>query len=148
VTANLTEAAGDNDWSWVTHWTDLLDQDQVWRDGRGDILRLDDMDPGYCARVRSFCLRRAEAVLTYTLYAMTFGPMPSGDVAVDCFNREFDMITAEGEDPKGWLTRFPLLTALKYRSEGLPARPTTCHCGYPIAPDWDHSRCYPGIVVE
>lgn len=144
----MTVHAEDTEWGWVTHWSDLLDQDQVWRDGNGTFLRLDDMEPGYCGRVHAFCLRQAEQVHTRFLYEMTHGPMPSGDVAVDCFDREYDMLEAAGDDPQGWLTQSDLLVALKYRSEGLPARPTTCHCGYPIAWDWDHSACHPGIIVD
>jgi hypothetical protein len=140
-----------DDWSWVTHWTDLLDQDEVWRDASGTILRLDDMEPGYCARVRAFCLRNAEHALDLCLYEMAHGPMPSGDVAVDCFNREWDMLDDAGGDAKAWLEESDLLQALKHRSEGLPARPAVCHCGYPFQDDgglWDHSACYPGIVVD
>lgn len=140
-----------DEWDWVTHWTDLLDQDEVWRDGAGTVHRLDDMEPDYCARVRSFCLRQAEHALHFMLYGMAHGPMPSGDVAVDCFNREYDMLESAGEDPKAWLEQAPLLIALKHRSEGLPARPAVCHCGYPFQDDdgvWDHSACHPGIVVD
>lgn len=140
-----------DEWDWVTHWTDLLDQDEVWRDAHGTILRLDGMEPDYCARVRAFCLRNAGHAHNALLYEMTFGPMPSGEVAVDCFTREWDMMEAAGDDPTGWLERAPLLIALKYRSEGLPARPAVCHCGYPFQDDdgpWDHSACYPGIVVD
>jgi len=141
-----------DDWGWVTHWTDLLDQDEVWRDAQGTILRLDDMESGYCGRVRAFCLRNAERAYDIMLYDMAHGPMPSGDVAVDCFNREWDMLDAAGDDPKAWLEEAPLLIALKHRSEGLPARPAVCHCGYPCTGDdgepWDHSACRPGIVVD
>ncbi|MFF0009557.1 hypothetical protein ACFYQT_39885 [Streptomyces tibetensis] len=141
-----------SEWGWVTHWTDLLYQDEVWRDAQGTILRLDDMEPDYCGRVRSFCLRNAEHALNGILYEMAHGPMPSGDVAVDGFNREWDMLDAAGGDPKAWLEQADLLIALKYRSEGLPARPAVCHCGYPFIGDdgepWDHGGCYPGIVVD
>ncbi|MFF9287479.1 hypothetical protein [Streptomyces griseosporeus] len=140
-----------DDWGWVTHWTDLLDQDEVWRDAQGTILRLDDMEPGYCGRVRAFCLRNAEYAHSLLLYEMAHGPMPSGEVAVDGFNREWDMMDAAGDDPRAWLEEAPLLIALKYRAEGLPARPAVCHCGYPFEDDeapWDHSACHPGIVVD
>lgn len=139
------------EWDWAKHWTDLLDQDEVWRDANGTILRLDDMDPGYCARVRAFCLRNAERALDLCLYEMAHGPMPGGDVAVDGFNREWDMLDAAGSNPQEWMEETDLLQALKHRSEGLPARPTLCHCGYPFTDDveeWDHSACYPGIVVD
>jgi hypothetical protein len=140
------------DWGWVTHWTELLDQDEVWRDAQGAVLRLDDMEPDYCARVRAFCLRNAELALNTCLYEMTCGLGPSGEVATDCFNREWDMLEAAGEDPKAWLEESHLLIALKHRSEGLPARPTVCHCGYPFIGDdgepWDHSACHPGVIVD
>lgn len=139
------------EWDWVTHWTDLLDQDEVWRDAAGTILRLDGMEPDYCARVRSFCLRNAERALDLTLYDMAHGPMPGGDVAVDCFNREWDMLDDASRDPKSWLEQAPLLIALKHRSEGLPACPAVCHCGYPFEDGggpWDHSACHPGITVD
>ena len=138
-------------WGWVTHWTDLLGQDEVWRDASGTILRLDDMEPDYCARVRAFCLRNAVHALDLCLYEMAHGPMPSGGVAVDGFNREWDMLDDAGSDPRAWLEESDLLQALKHRSEGLPARPTVCHCGYPFQDDtglWDHSACHPGIVVD
>ncbi|MFM9373299.1 hypothetical protein [Streptomyces sp. Da 82-17] len=32
------------DWSWVRHWSDLLQHDEVWCNAQGEILRLDDMD--------------------------------------------------------------------------------------------------------
>lgn len=139
------------EWDWVTHWTDLLDQDEVWRDAAGKILLLDGMEPDYCSRVRSFCLRNAERALDMVLYDMAHGPMPGGEAAVDCFNREWDMLEDAGEDPRTWLEKAPLLIALKYRSEGLPARPAVCHCGYPFVDDggvWDHSACHPGIIVD
>jgi hypothetical protein len=140
-----------DEWGWVTHWTDLLDQDEVWRDAQGQILRLDDMEPHYCARVRAFCLRNAEHAHTLLMYEMTLGPGPSGDVAVDCFNREWDMMDDAGQNPRAWLEESDLLIALKHRSEGLPARPTVCHCGYPFQDEsgpWDHSACHPGVIVD
>jgi hypothetical protein len=66
-------------------------------------------------------------------------------------DRAFNDFLDAGDDPKAWLEASPLLTALKFRSEGLPARPTVCHCGYPFQDGtglWDHSVCYPGIVVD
>lgn len=148
MTRETSEAS---EWDWVTHWTDLLDQDEVWRDATGTILRLDDMQPDYCARVRSFCLRNADRAIEILMHEMTLGPMPSGDVANDCFNREWDILDQAGDDPKGSLEQTDLLQALKHRSEGLPARPAVCHCGYPFADSadqWDHRHCYPGIVVD
>jgi hypothetical protein len=140
------------DWSWVTHWTDLLNHDEVWCNAAGEILRLDDMDPGYCSRVHAFCMRQAEAV--YDLIGMQAAAAPTdmSEQATIDFDRAFDEFLDAGEDPAAWLASSPLLVALKYRSEGLPARPTHCHCGYPFTGDdgarWDHSACYPGIIVD
>jgi hypothetical protein len=140
-----------DEWGWVTHWTDLLDQDQVWRDAQGEILRLDDMDTGYCGRVRAFCLRQAEDVHELIGMQACAGRGPDSYQAEIDFDRAFNDFLDAGDDPKAWLEASPLLTALKFRSEGLPARPTVCHCGYPFQDDtdlWDHSVCYPGIVVD
>lgn len=142
---------GVRDWSWVKHWSDLLQHDEAWCDAQGRILRLDDMEPGYCGRVRAFCLR--QAVDVYELIGMQAcaGPAPDGEQAGIDFDRAFDAFLDEGDDPVAWLERSPLLVALRFRSEGLPARPTVCHCGYPFADDdgpWDHSACRPGITVD
>ncbi|MFE4915776.1 hypothetical protein ACFRCX_30190 [Streptomyces sp. NPDC056652] len=137
-----------DDWSWVTHWTDLLNQDQVWRDAQGTILSLDGMDPGYCSRVRAFVLRQADDVhYLIGMQACSGGDHLSEQASID-FDRAFADFLDAGDDPTAWLEQTPLLVALKYRSEGLPARPTSCHCGYPIAWDWEHSVCHPGIIVD
>ncbi|MEZ7005642.1 hypothetical protein [Streptomyces sp. AD55] len=136
------------EWGWVTHWTDLLDQDEVWRDANGTILRLDDIEPDYCGRVRAFALRQAEDVYHLIGMQACAGTSDMSEQASIDFDRAFDVFLDAGEDPKAWLEQAPLLIALKYRSEGLPARPTVCHCGYPFHDDggesWDHSACYPG----
>jgi hypothetical protein len=139
------------DWRWVKHWTDLLNHDEVWCNAQGEILRLDDMDPGYCSRVRAFCLRQAEDV--YDLIGMQAAAAPTdmSESATIAFDQAFDDFLDAGDDPKAWLEESPLLVALKFRSEGLPARPVVCHCGYPFEDEsgpWDHSACYPGIVVD
>ncbi|NUS25002.1 MAG: hypothetical protein HOV92_12370 [Streptomyces sp.] len=140
------------DWSWVKHWSDLLNHDEVWCNAQGQILRLDDMDPGYCARVHAFCLRQAEAVYDIVGMQACAASEPSGYQAGIDFDRAFDDFLDAGEDPRAWLETSPLLIALKHRSAGLPARPTVCHCGYPFTGDdgepWDHSACHPGIVVD
>lgn len=139
------------DWGWVRHWTDLLQHDEVWCDAQGSILRLDDMDPGYCGRVRAFCLRQAADVYDLIGMQVCSGPEPGGEQAGIDFGRAFDAFLDAGEDPTAWLEQAPLLIALKYRAEGLPARPTVCHCGYPFADGdgpWDHGACHPGIVVD
>ena len=139
------------DWGWVRHWTDLLNHDEVWCDAQGDILRLDDMDPGYCSRVRAFVLRQAEDVYDLIGMQACAAPEPNGYQAGIDLDRAFDDFLDAGDDPRAWLEQAPLLIALKHRAEGLPARPTVCHCGYPLQDDdavWDHSVCYPGIVVD
>ncbi|KFG71508.1 hypothetical protein [Streptomyces mutabilis] len=110
------------DWSWVRRWTNLLDQDEVWRDAQGTILRLDDMDPGYCGRVRAFCLRQADAV--YDLIGMQAAAAPTdmSESATDAFERAFDDFLDAGDDTAAWLARSPLLVALENRSQGRPAR--------------------------
>lgn len=139
-------------WGWATHWTELLGQNEVWLNADRQILRLDDMEPDYCGRVRSFCLRQAAAAHANLLYQMTLGSEPSGEMAQDAFNSEFDRLTEEGANPQAWMAQQELMIALKYRSEGLPARPTTCHCGYPFEGDdglvWDHGACSPGVIVD
>ena len=137
------------DWSWVKHWSDLLQHDEVWCNAQGEILRLDDMDPGYCGRVYAFCMR--QAVDIYELIGMQAcsGPEPSGYQASIDFDRAFDDFL--DVEPTAWLEQAPLLVALKNRAEGLPARPTVCHCGYPFQDEdgpWDHSACHPGIIVD
>lgn len=139
------------DWSWVKHWSDLLNHDEVWCNAEGEILRLDDMEPGYCGRVRAFCLRQAEAAYDHVGMSACSGPGPDSYQAQIDFDRAFDDFLDAGEDPKAWLEASPLLIALKNRSEGLPARTTVCHCGYPRQDDgglWDHSACYPGVIVD
>jgi hypothetical protein len=141
---------GERDWSWVEHWSELLQYDEVWCDAQGRILRLDDMDPGYCARVRTFCLRQADDIYELIGMQACAGAGPSGEQASIDFDRAFDDFLGV-DSPTAWMEQAPLLVALKYRSEGLPARPTVCHCGYPFQDGtglWDHSACYPGIVVD
>ncbi|MEW2402104.1 hypothetical protein [Streptomyces sp. NPDC046862] len=138
------------DWSWVRHWSDLLNHDEVWCNAEGEILRLDDMDPGYCGRVYAFCMRQAEEIYELIGMRALAGTEHLGEQAGIDFDRAFDDFLSV-ESPAAWLAQAPLLVALKYRSEGLPARPTVCHCGYPFQDDsglWDHSACYPGIIVD
>lgn len=140
------------DWSWVRHWTDLLTHDEVWCNAQGEILRLDDMDPGYCGRVRAFCLRQAQEVYVHIGMQAASAPTDMSESATIAFDHAFDDFLDAGDDPRAWLEQSPLLVALKHRSEGLPARPAVCHCGYPFFGDdgqpWDHSACRPGIVVD
>lgn len=137
------------DWSWVKHWSDLLQHDEVWCNAQGEILRLDDMGPGYCGRVYAFCMRQAADIYELIGMQVCAGPEPSGYQASIDFDRAFDDFLYV--EPTAWLEQAPLLQALKFRSQGLPARPALCHCGYPFQDDggpWDHSACYPGIVVD
>lgn len=140
------------DWGWVRHWSDLLNHNEVWCNAQGEILRLDDMDPGYCGRVYAFCMRQAEAVYDHIGMQAAAAPMDMSESATDAFDRAFDDFLDAGADPRAWLEQAPLLVALKHRSEGLPARPTVCHCGYPFTgadgEPWDHGACRPGIVVD
>ncbi|MFH8483632.1 hypothetical protein [Streptomyces sp. NPDC018055] len=140
----------EKDWSWTTHWTDLLNHDKVWRNAQDEIL-LDDMEPGYCSRVRAFILRQAEDVYDLIGRQAAAAPTDMSESATIAFEQAFDEFLDAGDDPRAWLEQSPLLIALKNRAEGLPARPSTCHCGYPLRDDeepWDHSSCYPGIVVD
>ncbi|MER5971133.1 hypothetical protein ABT112_15585 [Streptomyces sp. NPDC002055] len=52
------------------------------------------------------------------------------------------------DDAASWLDRQPLIVALTRRARDEPARPEFCYCGYPVAPDWHHEHCYPGIIVD
>ncbi|MEU3656502.1 hypothetical protein AB0E67_27575 [Streptomyces sp. NPDC032161] len=147
----LNHRSDTTEWSWATHWTDLLGQDEVWRDAQGQILHLDDMDPGYCSRVHAFVLRQAEDVYDLIGMQVAAAPLDMSEQAAIDFDRSFDDFLDAGSDPKAWLEQAPLLIALKYRAEGLPARPAVCHCGYPFKDGsdlWDHNACYPGIIVD
>lgn len=139
------------DWSWAKHWTDLLQHDEVWRDAQGEILRLDDMDADYCGRVYAFVMRQAEDVYGLIGMQACAGPAPDSYQAGIDFHRAFDDFLDAGDDPKAWLEQAPLVVALKHRSEGLPARPVVCHCGYPFQDGeglWNHGACHPGILVD
>lgn len=109
-------------WSWVRHWTDLLDQDEVWRDATGTVLRLDDMDPGYCGRVRAFILRQADEVYDLIGMQLVAAPTDMSESATVAFDRAFDQFL--DISPRAWLEGQPLLIALAQRKEGRPARST------------------------
>ncbi|MCA1224249.1 hypothetical protein [Streptomyces sp. 8L] len=111
-----------HDWTWVKHWTDLLDQDEVWRDAQGTIHRLDDMEPGYCGRVRAFILRQASDVYDLIGMQLSAAPTDMSESAAYAFDRAFDEFLDAGDSPSTWLEGHPLLEALKNRSAGLPAR--------------------------
>lgn len=109
-------------WAWARHWTDLLGQDEVWRDAQGSILRLDDMEPGYCGRVRAFILRQADAVYDLIGMQACAGPDDMSEQASIDFDRAFGDFLDQGDNPRAWLERQPLLLALSHRAAGRPAR--------------------------
>lgn len=121
-------------WTAEEHWVTLLGQDEVWQDAQDHRYLLDTMTPRYCRNVERFILSQADAV--YDLLVRTLR------VAPDTLDRGPEESAAQ------WLRRQPLLVALRRRADGKPARPALCHCGYPIAPDWQHDHCYPGIIVD
>ncbi|MFD8839758.1 hypothetical protein [Streptomyces griseofuscus] len=136
------------DWSWVRHWTELLQHDEVWCDAQGRILRLDDMDPGYCGRVRSFVLRQAEDVYNLIGMQACAGPDDLSDTAQVAFDRAFDDFLSV-ESPKEWLEQSPLVVALKRRSEGLPARGSAPQaCSSASSPSADDDPFGPYEYVE
>ncbi|WP_445525312.1 hypothetical protein [Streptomyces cyslabdanicus] len=121
-------------WTLEEHYVTLLNQDEVWQDAQDRRHRLDDMEPRYCGNVLRFLLRQADDL---------FGALVDGlAVSPEALGRW------EGEDTEAWLARQPLAVALRRRSEGKPARPGLCYCGYPIQPGWNHDHCYPGIIVD
>ncbi|WEV27782.1 hypothetical protein OYE22_23315 [Streptomyces sp. 71268] len=122
------------DWTAEEHWVTLLGQDEVWQDAQDHRYLLDSMSPRYCRNVERFILSQADAV--YELLVRTLR------IAPDTLDRGPEESAAQ------WLRRQPLLVALRRRADGKPARPALCHCGYPIAPDWQHDHCYPGIIVD
>ncbi|MFF5012940.1 tetratricopeptide repeat protein [Streptomyces sp. NPDC001165] len=121
-------------WTLEEHYVTLLNQDEVWQDAQDRRHRLDDMDPGYCGNVLRFLLRRADVVFETLADGLV--------VSAESLGRW------DGEDAEAWLARQPLAVALRRRSEGKPARPESCHCGYAIQPGWNHDHCYPGIIVD
>lgn len=122
----------------ITHWTDLLEQDQIWQDAHGAQLRLDDMEPGYCGRA---------AVEHITNELWSFGE-PRGFQAQIDYDRGLGEFFEQASDAPAWIASQPLTIALQRRAQGLPARQTLCPCGYEIQPGWDHSACHPDIIVD
>ncbi|MEB3961947.1 ATP-binding protein [Streptomyces kunmingensis] len=124
----------DRTWTMEEHFVTLLNQDEVWQNGQDQRVRLDDMDPRYAGNVLRFLLRQADQLFVLLRDGL--------DVSARSLGRWQD------EDAETWLARQPLALALRRRSEGAPARPKTCYCGYPIQADWSHDHCYPGIIVD
>ncbi|CAN3978957.1 tetratricopeptide repeat protein [Kitasatospora purpeofusca] len=121
-------------WTMEEHWITLLNQDTVWQDGQDRRHRLDDMSPRYCDNVLKFILRQADPLFELLLDGLSVAPRSLG--------------WEDGDDSVAWLNRQPLVTALRRRSEGKPARSDVCYCGYQIQPGWSHEYCYPGIIVD
>ncbi|MFI6085005.1 tetratricopeptide repeat protein [Streptomyces sp. NPDC051217] len=119
-------------WAADEHWVSLVAQDEMWQDFANRRHRLADMPPSYCRNVERFIRREPEAVIRTLLKAES----------IQIHDWQAD------DTPSTWLTRQPLLTALRRRARGLPVRPVLCHCGYAIEPGWDHDDCYPGIIVD
>ncbi|MFD8213584.1 tetratricopeptide repeat protein [Streptomyces sp. NPDC059697] len=121
-------------WTLEEHYVALLNQDEVWQDAQDRRHRLDDMDPRYSGNVLRFLIRQADVLFEGLLHGLGASPESLGRWA--------------GETAETWLARQPLAVALRRRSEGKPARPALCYCGYAIQPDWNHDHCYPGIIVD
>lgn len=132
----------------ITHWTDLLEQDEIWQDAHGAQLRLDDMEPGYCGRVAAFILKQADAAVEHiTNELWSFGE-PNGFQAQIDYDRGLGQFFDQTSDATAWIAEQPLTVALQRRAQGLPARQTLCACGYEIRPGWDHTECHPDIIVD
>jgi hypothetical protein len=121
-------------WTMEDHWVNLLNQDEVWQDVRDRRHLLDEMPPSYCGNVLRFIRKQADDLVE--LLSEGLGVMPEA------------LGLTERDDANSWLDRQPLVVALTRRARGDSARPEFCHCGYPVAPDWHHEHCYPGIVVD
>ncbi|APY89623.1 tetratricopeptide repeat-containing protein [Streptomyces alfalfae] len=139
-TQELTRSAADGPsapmtrWTSEEHWMNLLNQDEVWQDVQDRRHRLDEMSPSYCGNVLRFIRRQADQLVEMLTDGLDVPPEALG--------------LADGDDAASWLDRQPLIVALTRRARGEPARPEFCHCGYPVAPDWHHEHCYPGIIVD
>ncbi|WP_188271696.1 hypothetical protein [Streptomyces sp. CBMA152] len=112
----------------------LLNQDEVWQDIQDRRHRLDEMPPSYCGNVLRFIRKQADALIELLADGLDVTPQALG--------------LTDRDDAASWLNRQPLIVALTRRAKGESARPEFCHCGYPMAPDWHHEHCYPGIIVD
>ncbi|WP_432142183.1 tetratricopeptide repeat protein [Streptomyces sp. bgisy084] len=140
-TQELVRSAGSNGhttpatrWTSEEHWVNLLNQDEVWQDVRDRRHRLDEMPPSYCGNVLRFIRKQADPLIELLADGLDVTPEALG--------------LTDRDDAASWLDRQPLIVALTRRARGESARPEICHCGYPVAPDWHHDHCYPGIVVD
>ncbi|WDT59118.1 ATP-binding protein [Streptomyces sp. G7(2002)] len=121
-------------WTSEEHWVNLLNQDEVWQDVQDRRHRLDEMPPSYCGNVLRFIRKQADQLIELLADGLDVTPEALG--------------LTDRDDAVSWLDRQPLIVALARRARGESARPEICHCGYPVAPDWHHEHCYPGIVVD
>ncbi|AZS75581.1 hypothetical protein DDE74_36005 [Streptomyces lydicus] len=121
-------------WTSEEHWVNLLNQDEVWQDIQDRRHRLDEMPPSYCGNVLRFIRKQADQLIELLADGLDVTPEALG--------------LTDRDDASSWLDRQPLIVALTRRARGESARPEICHCGYPVAPDWHHEHCYPGIVVD
>ncbi|MFK4067075.1 tetratricopeptide repeat protein [Streptomyces sp. NPDC029674] len=121
-------------WTSEEHWVNLLNQDEIWQDVQDRRHRLDEMSPSYCGNVLRFIRRQADPLIELLADGLGVPPHALG--------------VTDHDDAASWLDRQPLIVALTRRARGEPARPESCHCGYPVAPDWHHDHCYPGIIVD
>lgn len=98
---------------------ELLDQSDIWIDGRGVAHRIERMDLRHIENVRDYLLR-AGGLLAETLYQRASrGPQPSGSVAIDGYETVLAGLEAACEDPGSWLEQTPLLEALNKRLTGI-----------------------------
>lgn len=121
-------------WTSEEHWVNLLNQDEVWQDVQDRRHRLDEMPPSYCGNVLRFIRKQADQLIELLADGLDVTPEALG--------------LTDRDDAASWLDRQPLTVALTRRARGESARPEFCHCGYPVAPDWHHDHCYPGIIVD
>ncbi|MDQ8705352.1 tetratricopeptide repeat protein [Streptomyces sp. LHD-70] len=121
-------------WTSEDHWMNLLNQDEVWQDIKDRRHRLDEMPVSYCGNVLRFIRSQADQLIVLLTDGLDVAPEALG--------------LTDRDDATSWLDRQPLIVALTRRARGESARPELCHCGYPVAPDWHHEHCYPGIVVD
>ncbi|MGW6054950.1 tetratricopeptide repeat protein [Streptomyces sp. NPDC055189] len=121
-------------WTMEEHWVNLLNQDEVWQDLQDRRHRLDEMDTSYCGNVLRFIRRQADQLVELLADGLDVTPEALG--------------LTDHDDATSWLDRQPLIVALTRRARGESARPEFCYCGYPVAPDWHHDHCYPGIIVD
>ena len=116
----------------------LLEQDTWWRTRGGDSMLVGEMTPTHRANLLDFLRRNAPALHAAEMdqfMAMASGPMgPSGDMACDAVDREFDgLINMSAET---WLKKQPLVIKLRELVEH-ESTPVVCAgCGLPRPGVW------------